>query len=446
MTRFPNTLNTGSTEMRSSGATRRRENSQFLDRLAPTIRDLTLAILFDEEHTANWFGSHKSTMGNAAGVDRVQLRDLTHAPAINASGQVIRAIHRGDFRPNELRQVAIPRPDGRVRILHVATIAERIAFGAANERLTRRLAPLLGDNFHCPVPGKGVSTLLREVVRQIENSNPTQGLFVCEMDIERAFDNVNLQFLLDTLRSMGMQQPVVEVLARILNPTEAQGQFIGIPQGNPFSPILFAAILNRVLSADSNPEIGGGFLTPLVYADNLTYITQQEQVVETTIQRHVSQLAQANLRFGTAITTANIRDGETGTVVGNSIRMVNNQVRFEIPDDRMERAVGHLRQLATFANPSEAARSYFNGYVASKGHVYETAGREYCEEILARMMQETELGTRDLESILTRWEAAGQQWRQNPGNTGIDLNTVDVSLSDLLWDQDQETGEQSPPW
>ncbi len=374
------------------------------------IPEITVRHLFDTNRTVSWFDGRKNRIGNAAGVDGIQLRHLKRADVARLCKDVIGEIHSGEFLPNPLRTVDIPRLDGRTRTLMLSTIAERIVYGAAANYLTAAVAPHIGPNFHGSLPNRGVHTLLAEIVKFVASTPQDSPIYVREMDVVRAFDNVRLSAVTEVLSQMGFQDEVVEMLQRIFTPTDAAGEITGLPQGNPFSPILFAVTLESCFQQNPDLSESSGVLTPLVYVDNIVYITTQERLLSDSIQFHQSAINLKGLDYGPwapSNSAGNLRTGDTSVLLGNALTVIGTRPRFEIEPGRVQKVQELIRSLAVHPNPLGSTLEFLNAYVSSKGHIYATAGREYCNQTLSTICGGSEVEEHAKTRILDKWRTAG---------------------------------------
>ncbi len=444
MSRIPfwQQMSEGSSGMRDRGERRRQPRvPQMPPRPIPKI---SLKDLFDRERTLQWYDDRQGKIGNAAGVDGVQLSDLKRSDVASGCGIVIDEILRLRFTPRRLRRVDIPRPDGRFRTLMLMNVIDRIVCGAAANYLTRAVAGLLGPNLHGSVPNRGVNTLLREVQQFILSAPAGQPIFVHEMDVVQAFDNVRLGAVTNVLRSLGFQDEVVNMIRRIMTPDGAAGEILGLAQGNPFSPILFACTIASCFQEANNQPGGTGVLNPLVYVDNVVYLTHQAQLLTESIGRHTAALDGAGLSYGEepTNTATNLRTGATVSVLGNDLTLRSNVLTFTIPVSRVTRVQQAIARLALSSNPAGATRSFLHAYVSSKGHVFATAGQEYCNQTLSTLRQDSELTDRDHNRILRRWEDGSRSWI---GTNGIWPQQPNTSELEEWWEQ-QQFDDGVPPW
>jgi RNA-directed DNA polymerase len=174
----------------------------------------------------------------AAGVDRQSIERF-EAQAELYLAELSTALREGNYRPQPIRRVEIPKGDGRTRPLGIPTVKDRIVQTAVKFVLE----PIFEATF-CPTsygfrPGRGCHEALREVAHLIEDGHT----FVVDADFASYFDTIPHEQLMQRMeervsdgRVLGLlrnwlEQDVLQGLQR-WTPTE------GTPQGAVISPLL----------------------------------------------------------------------------------------------------------------------------------------------------------------------------------------------------------------
>lgn len=144
----------------------------------------------------------------------------------------------GRYRPKALRLFEIPKADGEVRRLAVPAVVDRIAHTAVASVLGPVIEPELDEASFAYRPGRSV----RKAVLAIKRHREAGFNHVVEGDIERYFDRVPHEKLLDKLDALisplAGGAALLDLVALWL---EAAGvdqgtPGFGVPQGSPLSP------------------------------------------------------------------------------------------------------------------------------------------------------------------------------------------------------------------
>ena len=405
-----NNIGHGSSGMRQPGRNSRGRRERLRLPASMPLSNITPRHLFDRDDVLAWYDAKRRQKGNGAGVDGIRLDEFHRHDMAIVCGEIIDAIHTGTFVPNELREVGHRRRDGRIRLLNVPVVCERIVLGAAADMLASPIGQHIGSNIYGVTPGQGTDGMLLDIIRVINTTPEDQGIFFCERDIARAFDRVRHEAVWSALRQLGFSEALIETLRRIMRPSAGQNENVGLSQGNPFSPMLFGITLASCLNLHNNQEETVGVLTPRVYIDNIEYISTQERLISSSIDRHLAALATAGLEYGASgDTIANLREGDAAKILGYTISFRANKARLEIRPERIAEAKATLQEATATANPAETARVFLNGYVAGHGIVYATAGRDYCRFVLEALCADIGLEGTEFERTLDLWERKGRR-------------------------------------
>ena len=130
----------------------------------------------------------------APGIDGVtvdQLEDLIRARWPQIKEQLL----AGTYKPQPIRRVEIPKPDGGVRVLGIPTVMDRLLQQALLQVLTPIFDPAFSEASYGFRPGKRGHDAVRRVRRYVEEGYE----WVVDLDIEKFFDRVNHDILMAVL-------------------------------------------------------------------------------------------------------------------------------------------------------------------------------------------------------------------------------------------------------
>jgi len=187
----------------------------------------------------------KSNRGSA-GVDGLSIAETadylrTHWPRIRES------ILDGSYRPAPVRRVQIPKPDGGVRELGIPTVTDRLIQQALLQVLQPKIDPIFSEHSYGFRPGRRAHDAVLDAQRYVQDGYRV----VVDVDLEKFFDRVNHDILMERLSRRIDDKAVLRLIRRYLVAGIMDGgvvmeRYEGTPQGGPLSPLLANVLLDEV--------------------------------------------------------------------------------------------------------------------------------------------------------------------------------------------------------
>ena len=206
--------------------------------------DLLWQALSRENMAAAW-KRVKANKGSA-GVDGLTIEQApeflkSHWPRIRQE------LFDGTYRPQAVRRVEIPKPTGGVRELGIPTVVDRLI----QQALLQILQPLIDPTFSEFSYGFRPSRSAHDAVRKAQQYAQEGYRVVVDVDLEKFFDLVNHDILMDRLAKRITDKAILRLIRRYLQAgIMAAGVVLereqGTPQGGPLSPLLANVLLDEV--------------------------------------------------------------------------------------------------------------------------------------------------------------------------------------------------------
>ncbi|RZF28086.1 group II intron reverse transcriptase/maturase, partial [Paraburkholderia sp. UYCP14C] len=182
----------------------------------------------------------------AAGVDGLDI-DQTSRHLVTAWPAIREQLLKGTYRPSPVRRVTIPKPDGGERELGIPTVTDRLIQQALLQVLQPVLDPGFSENSYGFRPGRRAHDAVLAAQSYVQSGRRV----VVDVDLEKFFDRVNHDILIDRLQKRIGDAGVIRLIRAYLNSGIMDGGMVqqreqGTPQGGPLSPLLANVLLDEV--------------------------------------------------------------------------------------------------------------------------------------------------------------------------------------------------------
>ena len=218
----------------------------------------------------------------ARGVDGVTKQQY----AVNLESN-LRALHHtircGGWRPRPSREVLIPKPQGGTRPLAVGCLEDKIVQTLTARILEALYEPLFHRHSYGFRRGKSAHQALGRLYSVIRARR--EKCVVVEMDIEKFFNSVNHEWLMQKLKLKIGDEHFLRLIHRMLRGSilHEDGSLTeterGTPQGSPVSPMLANICLHHLLDGWFDAEYAGKgeFVR---YADDAVFVFTDEATAQ----------------------------------------------------------------------------------------------------------------------------------------------------------------------
>lgn len=181
----------------------------------------------------------------AGGVDGMTVDELPDWFAAHGNA-LAQDVLTGTYRPQQVRGVEIPKPEGGMRQLGIPTVVDRLVQQAILQVLDPLLDPTFSESSFGFRPGRSAHQALRQAQRYVGEEE--RGIVV-DIDLEQFFDRVNHDILMARLARRIGDKPLLRLIRRFLEAgMMSEGVCVrrdaGTPQGGPLSPLLANVLLD----------------------------------------------------------------------------------------------------------------------------------------------------------------------------------------------------------
>jgi group II intron reverse transcriptase/maturase len=183
--------------------------------------------------------------GGSAGIDGMTVNELQNYLIKNYK-ELSESIRGGWYKPQPMKRVEIPKPDGGVRLLGVPTVIDRMVQQAIVQVLQPIFEPTFSNFSFGFRPGRDAHQAIQQAKKYIEEGYT----YVVDLDLEKYFDTVNHDILIGMLRETIDESAVISLIHKYLRSGVLIGGAVsqtvqGTPQGGNLSPLLSNIYLNK---------------------------------------------------------------------------------------------------------------------------------------------------------------------------------------------------------
>jgi RNA-directed DNA polymerase len=180
----------------------------------------------------------------APGVDGMTVRKLPkylkrHWPKIREQ------LLAGTYRPQPVKRVEIPKPDGGLRKLGIPTALDRFIQQAVLQVLQARWDRTFSEHSYGFRPGRNAHQAVAQAQEYIAEGYG----FTVDIDLEKFFDRVNHDMLMGRIAKRVEDKRMLKLIRAFLNAGVMENGLVspseeGTPQGGPLSPLLSNLMLD----------------------------------------------------------------------------------------------------------------------------------------------------------------------------------------------------------
>lgn len=229
-----------------------------------------MEMVLDRKNMLSAYAKVVSNKG-APGVDRMSTGDLK-AYLKEHWARIRNELLDGRYKPQPVKQVEIPKPDGGVRKLGIPTVMDRMIQQAIHQVLSPIYEEDFSESSYGFRPGRSAHQAIFKAKEYVAQGRR----WVVDLDLEKFFDRVNHDILMSRLARKIKDKKLLKLIRNYLQ----AGVMIdgietareeGTPQGGPLSPLL-----SNILLDDLDKELERRGHSFCRYADDCNIYVKSE--------------------------------------------------------------------------------------------------------------------------------------------------------------------------
>ncbi len=235
-------------ESRGEAPNRSQEGTESLtakrEAESPAIGEQLMEEVCERENCKQALARVQANKGSP-GMDGMTVHDLPgylkqHWPVIREQ------LLRGTYKPQPVKRVEIPKPDGGVRKLGIPTVLDRFIQQAVMQVLQRKWDRTFSEHSYGFRPGRSAHQAVAQAQRYI-----AEGYRWCvDIDLEKFFDRVSHDKLMAKIAERVSDKRLLKLIRAFLTAGVLENGLVspvdeGTPQGGPLSPLLSNIVLDE---------------------------------------------------------------------------------------------------------------------------------------------------------------------------------------------------------
>jgi len=217
----------------------------------------------------------------AVGIDGVT--KAKYGEKLEENLQVLLAsLRKESYKPQATRRINIPKEDGSERTLRISCFEDKIVQGAVATILTTIYEPIFLGSSYGYREGIEAHAALRDLMKY---SNALGSGATIETDLEKYFDSIPHELLLEMLKKKITDKRFLRIIVRLIRtPEMVEGKAVlnerGCPQGSIVGPILANIYLHYVMDEwfeEVKTNHLRGKANQVRFADDMVFVFQYEE-------------------------------------------------------------------------------------------------------------------------------------------------------------------------
>jgi group II intron reverse transcriptase/maturase len=281
----------------------------------------------------------------AAGIDGMKASELRDYCKVHWS-DIHARILLGKYKPHAVRRVEIRKDGGGTRLLGIPTVVDRMIQQALHQVLSPIYEPTFSERSYGFRPGRNQHQALEQSLAYVNDGFT----WVVDLDMEKFFDRVNHDYLLNLLSQRIEDKLVLKLIRAFVESGAMVGGVFeaseeGLPQGGPLSPLLSNILLDRL-----DKELEARNLRFVRYADDCSIYVRSEKAGHRVLES-VTAFVEKKLKLRVNRTKSGVRRPSKFDILGHGFYKSAGRWALRIAEKSYRKVKAKIREITRKTRP-----------------------------------------------------------------------------------------------
>ena len=307
----------------------------------------------------------------AGGIDGMQTDELRDY--LNVHWQVLKvSVLEGNYKPQPVRKVEIPKPQGGTRMLGIPTVIDRLFQQAIAQWLSTKYEGEFSNYSYGFREGRNAHHPVLQAQEYVNEGYE----WVIELDLEKFFDKVHHDRLMSTLAKKLTDKRILKLIRSYLTSGIMEGGVCsprteGSPQGSPLSPLLSNIVLDEL-----DKELLARGHRFVRYADDCSIYVKSEKSAQR-VMESITEYIEKKLKLKVNRTKSKVSRPQESMLLGFSFYRDKEGWEVRIAPKSLERIKKKIKEKTKRNDPAPAKekikkmealiRGWVNYFAIAKG-------------------------------------------------------------------------------
>jgi RNA-directed DNA polymerase len=307
----------------------------------------------------------------AGGIDGMQTDELRDY--LNVHWQMLKvSVLEGNYKPQPVRKVEIPKPQGGTRMLGIPTVIDRLFQQAIAQWLSTKYEGEFSNYSYGFREGRSAHQAVLQAQEYVNEGYE----WVIELDLEKFFDKVHHDRLMSTLAKKLTDKRILKLIRSYLTSGIMEGGVCsprteGSPQGSPLSPLLSNIVLDEL-----DKELLARGHRFVRYADDCSIYVKSEKSAQR-VMESITEYIEKKLKLKVNRTKSKVSRPQESMLLGFSFYRDKEGWQVRIAPKSLERIKKKIKEKTKRNDPAPAKekikkmealiRGWVNYFAIAKG-------------------------------------------------------------------------------